>query len=140
MKALGRYAVHLVFAPTQTIRYEGELYQYRGRASDKKRRHIFEADSKLRVQFTDREILDLQQEEKLEILGRAEAESARLVADGLKPLRNFDIATDAEKAAVDRILNYIRKWEYLGCPPRTDASLRPIIEEVAEDKRNLSRS
>lgn len=136
MKALGNLPVQLVLAPRQTIRYEGELYECRGRAHDKRRHLIFEADNQFRVQFTDHEILQLQKDERLEILGRADAESARLVADGRKPLRNFDSATAAEKAAVERILKYIRKWESLGCPARAEASLRPIIAEVSEAEKD----
>ena len=73
MISLGQTTVNLNFPPTQVIRVDGQLYDYRGRARDKQR-GCFEADNRLRVDFSDREILSLQHERKLEILGHAEAE------------------------------------------------------------------
>ena len=131
MKSLGASAVHLVFPPAQVIRFDSALYEYRGRARDRQRRHIFEADNKLRIDFSDGEILEFQHDRKLEILGRAEAESLGLVAGGRKPRPNFDSATPEERAEVERILKYIRRWEALGCPPRTGRGLAPLIHDVA---------
>lgn len=136
MKSLSPTGVRLVFPPMQVIRYEGQLYDYRGRARDRQRRHIFEADDKLRVDFADDELLGLQHEQKLEVLGRAEAESVRLVADGRKPRPNFDSATPEERAAAERILKYIRKWEVSGCPPRTKRGLTPLIRGTAQAERD----
>ena len=132
MISLGQTTVDLNFPPTQVIRVDGQLYDYRGRARDKQRRHIFEADNRLRVDFSDREILSLQHERKLEILGHAEAESARLVGEKRKPRPNFNSATPEDRAKVERLLNYIREWEARGCPPRTREGLAPLIRDVAD--------
>lgn len=136
MKSLGSHNVHLIFPHKQVIRFEGSLYEYRGRARDKQRRHLFEADDGLRVDFSDHEIMGLQHKEKLEILGRAEAESARLVAEGGRPLPNFDTAAPEERAHIARLLKYIRKWEASDCPPRTEASLRLLIADVAHEEND----
>ncbi len=135
MKSLGAFNVHMVFPPKQVIRFEGQLYDYRGRARDKQRRHIFEADNRLRVDFSDSEIMDLQHHGKIEILGQAEAESARLVAEGKKPLPNFDSASPADRSAARMMHKYIRRWESAGCPARTEG-LAPLIAEVAKAERD----
>ena len=136
MKALGSHNVHLIFPPKQVIRFEGNLYEYRGRARDRQRRHLFEADDALRIDFSDHEIMELQHKEKLEILGHAEAESARLMSEGRRPLPNFDTASSEEKVETTRLLKYIRKWETWGCPPRTEACLRPLVALVADEERD----
>ncbi len=97
MKSLGSFGMHLVFPPKQVIRFGEELYDYRGRAHDKNRRHVFEADDRLRVDFSDEQVMDLQRRSMLEILGHAEAASARLVSAGRKPLPNLDSASPAEQ-------------------------------------------
>ncbi len=136
MRSLGHSRVNLTFPPGQVIRFESQLYEYRGRARDRQRRHIFEADDRLRADFSDSEILELQHARKLEILGRAEAESVRLVADGRKPRPNFDSATPEERAEAERILKYIRRWEALGCPSRTERGLAQLIRHVADAERD----
>ena len=136
MKSIGPSTIHLVFPPKQVVRFEGQLYDHRGRARDRQRKHIFEADDGLRIHYSDAEILQLQHERKLEILGRAEAESARLVAEGRKPRPNFDSAMPEEKAGAERMLKYVRMWENLGSPPRTPAALGPLIREVAHAERD----
>lgn len=131
--ALGRTLFKLNLEKDQAVSFGGEVWKYRGRASDRERRLLFDNADQLVRDFTDRELIQHQVDGKLryltlvekEALGRKHAGGrARVIMDSCGPL---------DKAHIDRVRSYVRGWERAGRPSRTIEALEPVIVDVAHE-------
>ena len=129
--ALGPMPFHLNLEPDAAIMFGGEVWTHRGRASDKQRRLLFDNAEQLVRDFSDREILQLQQQGKLRFLTLAEKHALANKHPGGRPREILDTCDKASKLRVDWIRKYVRGWEEAGRPSRTVEQLQPVIAAVA---------
>lgn len=120
----------------QWVELDGKLLRFIRRGRDAERRMIFEGVDDVPRDMTDRELLELQHgaERRLRLLTTSEA-SDRL-SDAGRPRVTF---TSGEPGASDMArhrLDYVRAWERAGCPPRTEAEVRPLVEATFQARRD----
>jgi putative transposase len=132
MRSLGDIPFRLDIPPEQQVWYDGRVWTYRGRAADRERRLLFDDPDGIVRDLSDREVLDLQAERALRLMGAAEAAAFAREARGRKPWTVFDACDEDERGRVARIRKYIRAWELAGRPSRTPEELAPIIAATAE--------
>ena len=130
---MGHAPVKLLLQPGQPLLFGGEVWSHGGRATDKQRRLLFRNKDGLSREWTDREVLKLQQAGDLRFLTLAEREKLETTDANARPRAILDSCTDAEKKIVDWKRAYVRAWEDAGRPSRTIAALGPLIEEAARE-------
>lgn len=129
--------------PDAAIWFGGKVYEYRGRARDAERKLIFVAQDGLTKEFTDMDVVRLLEKTgsdgmpALRWIGTAELMSIK-AEKKTNWSSLYEAADRLEKARVDSLLTFIRAWERLGKPPRTDASLRNVIAATSEAE-NIKR-
>ncbi|MEJ1979045.1 MAG: hypothetical protein WDN49_25890 [Acetobacteraceae bacterium] len=123
--------------PDAAMECGNKLYEYRGRARDQERRLVFAAKDGLVKDFTDMEIVRLL--EKIGPDGKAlfrwvgSAELKTLEAGKVTNWTSLYQESDPlQRERADRLLTYIRAWERLGQPSKSEAGLRKVIVETAE--------
>ena len=134
--ALGRSTVKLLLDPEQAITFGGEVWTFRGRASDRERRLMFDRKDGLVRDFSDRELLKFQSEGKLRFLSLAEKEAFARKHPGNRPRETLDTCDKANKERGLWIRAYVRGWEQAGRPPRTPTGLTPVIADVAREMKD----
>ena len=132
-QALGHTPYFLNLDHEAAIMFGGEVWTHRGRAKDRQRRLLFDNAEGLVRDFSDREILKLQQEGKVRFLTLAEKHALQNKHPGGRAREVLDTCDKANKLRVDWIRKYVRGWEEAGRPSRTVEQLQPVIATVARE-------
>ena len=114
---------------------DGSVMRFVRRARDRDRRLVFEGLDGVPHDMSDTELLDLQHNRRrLRLLTAAEA-SDRLEEAG-RPRVTFARNDPALSDRARLCLDYVRGWERAGCPPRTEAAIQDIVEEVFQARQD----
>ena len=137
MKAImGHTPVQLLFQPGQALLFGGEIWCHAGRATDKRCRLLFRNNDGLSREWTDREVLKLQQAGELRFLTAADRDRIEKTAGPATPRTILDTCTASGKKVVDWKRTYVRAWEDAGRPSRTPGGLGPLITATAREIRD----
>ena len=117
----------------QVVHYGGRSLEYRGRARDRDRHHVFQGHDGVPLSLTDRELLAAQQRGELRLVnGDVDGNDAPRAA-------SMDTATDADREQQRRRFAYVRGWVLAGRPPREPDALGPLVAAVAEELDDAAR-
>ena len=133
---MGHTPVQLLLQPGQPLLFGGEIWSHAGRATDKQRRLLFRNKDGLSREWTDREVLKLQQAGDLRFLTAADRDRLEKAEGPATPRAILDTCTAADKKVVDWKRAYVRAWEDAGRPSRTPAGLEPVIAATAREIRD----
>ncbi len=104
--------------------HEGSRITYKGRANNAGRDYLFVLDNKLQVVFTADELGKLRQDDLLPDW------TGEVIADDTPPQPlSYANATESERCAADRRLEYCMEWA-ANPTPRSEAGLQPLIDRV----------
>ncbi len=133
---MGHPPLKLLLLPGQPLLFGGEIWSHAGRSTDKQRRLLFRNKDGLSREWTDREVLRLQQAGDLRFLTGAERTKLETTDPNAPPRAILDACTAVEKKVVDWKRAYVRAWEDAGRPSRTIAVLTPLIAATAREIRD----
>ena len=133
---MGHTPLQLILLPQQPLLFGGEIWSHAGRATDKQRRLLFRNKDGLSREWTDREVLKLQQAGDLRFLTAADRDQLEKAAGPATPRTILDTCTAVQKKIVDWKRTYVRAWEDAGRPSRTIAMLEPLIAATAHEIRD----
>jgi putative transposase len=129
MGVLAKYAPAISLPAGQVVRFDGRLLDYKGRAADAQRQHVFLGRDGVPMSMTDAELLAVARKGDLVLVSEEQVALEEGRRDTPPPC--LALASDDDLAEARRKEDYCREWRRAGRPARSCIYLAAIAAAVA---------
>ncbi|MBY0334172.1 MAG: DDE-type integrase/transposase/recombinase [Acetobacteraceae bacterium] len=129
MSVPANYTPRVSLPSDQVVRFDGRLLNYKGRADDAQRQHVFLGRDGVPMSMTDAELLAVARKGELVLV----SEEQVALEEGRRntPPPCLALASDEDLAEARRKEEYCREWRRAGRPARSSIYLAAIAAAVA---------